>query len=522
MAQMAARLDRDMPPMTAADVMAAAADPTLVVDLRPPERDVARGPAVPDTYQVSNGETPGPGRRADGRPDGARRSARRTSRPRRRRSAESPYQILIVASMIEREAKIDEDRQDRPGHLQPAVPSACRCRSTPRCCYGTADRRRSDASRSPAARDDRAVQHLPAHRACRRRRSPTPAGRRSRPRSTRRRTRSVGDPLCADLPQGTRACTCTTCSPTRTAATPSRSRPSSTRPTSQRGPRRRPARRDRRPTHVAAVIGIPSRTACRRRCTTPASRRPGVDWVYVAFEVAPGAAGAALDAMRTLGLGGLSVTMPHKEDVAAAVDVLDPAAAALRSGQHGRARSTTAGSSGHSTDGAGFVASLPRPGVDRRRRRVSWCSAPAPRRAASSTRSAAPARPTSPSSTARATRPTAAAALAGDGGASASPATSPTADIVVNATSVGMGTDRAAARPGAAATGQVVADLVYHPLRDGAAGRRPGRRRARRSTGSACWSTRPCCSSSCGPASAPDPAVMRAAAERRAGIAAGQ
>ena len=34
--------------------------------------------------------------------------------------------------------------------------------------------------------------------------------------------------------------------------------------------------------------------------------------------------------MRAFGIAGLAVTMPHKDDVAAAVDLLDPAAAALR------------------------------------------------------------------------------------------------------------------------------------------------------------------------------------------------
>ena len=40
---------------------------------------------------------------------------------------------------------------------------------------------------------------------------------------------------------------------------------------------------------------------------------------------------AAVAAMRTLGIGGLAVTTPHKADVAAAVDAVDPAATALRS-----------------------------------------------------------------------------------------------------------------------------------------------------------------------------------------------
>lgn len=46
----------------------------------------------------------------------------------------------------------------------------------------------------------------------------------------------------------------------------------------------------------------------------------GLDWVYVALPVPAGAAGAAVEAMRVLGIDGLSVTMPHKDDVAAAVD----------------------------------------------------------------------------------------------------------------------------------------------------------------------------------------------------------
>ncbi len=55
--------------------------------------------------------------------------------------------------MIEREAKFDSDRaEDRPGHLQPAVPQACRCRSTPRCSTGRTRTRRSPTSRTSTRR----------------------------------------------------------------------------------------------------------------------------------------------------------------------------------------------------------------------------------------------------------------------------------------------------------------------------------------------------------------------------------
>ena len=60
--------------------------------------------------------------------------------------------------------------------------------------------------------------------------------------------------------------------------------------------------------------------------------------------------------MRVLGIAGLSVTMPHKREVADAVDRLEPAARALQS------VNTVSWDGdqlvGSSTDGAGFVASL--------------------------------------------------------------------------------------------------------------------------------------------------------------------
>ena len=56
-AQIAARLERDMATMTAADVMAATADPALVLTLRPPGVTSLEGLLFPDTYQVSNGES---------------------------------------------------------------------------------------------------------------------------------------------------------------------------------------------------------------------------------------------------------------------------------------------------------------------------------------------------------------------------------------------------------------------------------------------------------------------------------
>jgi shikimate dehydrogenase len=85
-----------------------------------------------------------------------------------------------------------------------------------------------------------------------------------------------------------------------------------------------------------------------------------LDWVYVAFPVAAGDGRAAVEAMRILGLAGLSVTMPHKGDVVSALDKLGPVAARLGvvntiSWAHSPNRGELIGDS---TDGPGFLDAL--------------------------------------------------------------------------------------------------------------------------------------------------------------------
>lgn len=234
---------------------------------------------------------------------------------------------------------------------------------------------------------------------------------------------------------------------------------------------------------VAAVIGHPVRHSLSPALHNAAFAAGGLDWTYVAFDVAPGGAAAALAAMRTLDLGGLSVTMPHKEDIAAAVDVLDPAAAALRSvntvvwGSDGAAvghRADGVGTLvghdadgvgtlvGHSTDGDGFVASLAASEVDVTGRSIAVVGAGA------AARSVVDALGRSGASDIAIVNRTADKAAAA---AALSPAARVgdvedvrAADIVVNATSVGMASTDLPFELTLLRGGQVVADLVYHPL----------------------------------------------------------
>lgn len=214
-------------------------------------------------------------------------------------------------------------------------------------------------------------------------------------------------------------------------------------------------------TRVAAVIGSPVSHSLSPALHNAAFGQLGLDWVYVALHVPAGEAGRALEAMRLFGLGGLSVTMPHKEAVAAAVDSLDPAAAALRS-VNTVVPQPDGSLRGHSTDGAGFVASLGAAGVDVSHRTVCLLGGGGAARAiADALARSGAARVTVVNRTVASAEE--AAALAAGVGEVGGPTAVADADIVVNATSVGMGTRELPCDPGLLRAGQVVADIVYHP-----------------------------------------------------------
>ena len=215
-------------------------------------------------------------------------------------------------------------------------------------------------------------------------------------------------------------------------------------------------------TRLAAVIGSPVRHSLSPAIHNAAYAASGLDWVYVALEVAPGQAVAALAGMRTLGIAGLSVTMPHKDDVYAAVDALSPAARAIRAVNCVQLVDGTL--IGHNTDGDGFVDSLRADaGVDPAGRRVAVVGAGGAGRAVVEALGRAGAADVAVvnRSTGRAAE---AAALAGPVGRVGTLVDVAAADLVVNATSVGMGTDEMPIDAGLLRAGQVVADLVYLPM----------------------------------------------------------
>lgn len=189
----------------------------------------------------------------------------------------------------------------------------------------------------------------------------------------------------------------------------------------------------------------------------------GIDWVYVALRVRPDEAPAALRSMRTLGIRGFSVTMPHKEAVAAAVDELTPVAARLGS------VNCVSNHDGHlvgdSTDGPGFIAGLADDlAVDPSGADCVVLGAGGAARSVVLALAEAGAASVGVLNRS-ADRAQVAAALAGDRGHVVDRSSIGGADLLVNATPLGMDGESVPVPVDLLRSSTVVVDLIYHPAR---------------------------------------------------------
>ncbi len=215
---------------------------------------------------------------------------------------------------------------------------------------------------------------------------------------------------------------------------------------------------------VFAVIGDPVRHSLSPILHNAAIVAVGVDAIYVALPVADGGAAAAVDGMRALGIAGLSVTMPHKTAVAAAVDeasddvrALDAANTVVRL-PDGRLR-------GESTDGPGCLDALAASGVDVAGKRCLVFGAGGAGRSVILALARAGAAEIGVVNRSNG-RAVAALALAGVVGVRRTSDAVSDAEIIINATPLGMGpgTTELLLDPSRLGSGQVVNDLVYHPV----------------------------------------------------------
>ena len=107
--RMGLRLEEKVPRLSAVDFNVAATDGLIESEWLPEGTDSLEGLLFPDTYQVSNGESAG---------QLVQRMVALMERVGRQENIETlapqrgltPYQVLVVASMIEREARVPEDR----------------------------------------------------------------------------------------------------------------------------------------------------------------------------------------------------------------------------------------------------------------------------------------------------------------------------------------------------------------------------------------------------------------------------
>jgi shikimate dehydrogenase len=229
------------------------------------------------------------------------------------------------------------------------------------------------------------------------------------------------------------------------------------------------------------VIGEPVRHSLSPILHNAAFSALELDWVYVAFEVPPASLASALAGVRALGIDGLSVTMPHKAAVFAAVDRRSTVASRLGAVNTVVRRGEVL--EGHSTDGDGFLASLGDMGVGVEGRRCLLLGTGGAARAVALALGNAGAS----SVTVVGRRPEMAAAtasLARSAGRVGPVSEASDASIIINATPVGMDNVVAINRshgsaglssadpvgalplgldPGTLGSGQVVVDLIYAP-----------------------------------------------------------
>jgi shikimate dehydrogenase len=224
-------------------------------------------------------------------------------------------------------------------------------------------------------------------------------------------------------------------------------------------------------TTVVGVIGDPVAHSLSPYLHNTAFAELGLDWVSVGFPVAAGQTAAALAGARALGVRGLSVTMPHKDEVARLVPVLSPLAERLGAvncvvdtGDTGHAWR------GENTDGAGLLAALRhRDGFDPGGRHCLVVGAGGAARAVIAALADAGAAEVVVVNRSPA-RAIAALALAGAVGRAGGPDDAPSCDLVINATPLGMagttsgnGGTSGPIDPSLLHAGQMVVDLIYHP-----------------------------------------------------------
>ena len=316
---------------------------------QPPGQNSLEGVLFPDTYLLTDKEDETGHRPPSRRP---LRRGRRRGRARPRpppRPGSSPYQLVVAASLVETEAKVEEDRPLIASVIQNRLQKGMRLQIDATVLYALGKHKNRVLYKDlevDTPYNTYRIDGLP----------PTPiaaVGKASLEAMLHPADTTYIYYVLSDK-NGKHAFATTV---GRVRGPESRGPPqrvSSDGVSSDRAPRGHPAPGH---TRVVGVIGDPVAHSLSPTLHNAAFAALGLDWVYVAFPVPRGRGADAVAAVPALGLAGFNVTMPHKEDVASACDELTPDAAALASVNTVVAR-PDGRTLGDSTDGPGFLDAL--------------------------------------------------------------------------------------------------------------------------------------------------------------------
>jgi len=121
-------------------------------------------------------------------------------------------------------------------------------------------------------------------------------------------------------------------------------------------------------TKVCGVIGDPIEHTMSPVMHNAAFKNKGVDYVYLPFRVKKEELGKAIEGMRALNIRGLNVTIPHKVAVIRFLDELDPLAAKI--GAINTIVNDDGVLTGYNTDATGFLQALLERGIEPKEKSV--------------------------------------------------------------------------------------------------------------------------------------------------------
>ena len=115
-------------------------------------------------------------------------------------------------------------------------------------------------------------------------------------------------------------------------------------------------------TRLCGVIGDPVEHSMSPVMHNAAFREAGIDYLYAPFRVKKAELGQAIEGMRALNIKGLNVTIPHKVDVIQFLDELDPLAEKI--GAVNTIVNDDGVLTGYNTDATGFLQALLERGIE--------------------------------------------------------------------------------------------------------------------------------------------------------------